>query len=287
MFSRPFHPEQFLRSVIHTEPFLDYCRDRGIPFQHAMGAAVTAADLRRWTVALSELPHDQHAQVELELATVNELAGADGVAHLLDAAGEVFPPTSVPRGAPVSLWYFLHRPACFHDVFFHHEIRDVESWRTAETLPGVAVTDPSAKSAALAEALRSFFQLREGRGHFCTVEATRFPTAPASSARSPTGYSMSMRSPTVDSGCAGAPPRAPGPLRLLSGKRHGPPQVSSPRPRPSHRTLRMLRSGGAGFACRLMRRCVCLGDSQAAVPPAARWARHGTSAREDAPPALP
>jgi hypothetical protein len=177
MFSRPFYPDHFLRSVYGTESFGDYCRDRKIPFEQGASASAKPGDCRRWTAALSQLPHDRHAQVEMELATVNEMAGADGTAHLLEAAGEMLPPESVPRGAALSLWYFLHHPAYFHEVFFHHEIRDVESWRTAEAPPAIALPDLPKKAAALGDALCAFFRLREGAGRFCTVEAHALPSA--------------------------------------------------------------------------------------------------------------
>jgi hypothetical protein len=84
MFAREFHPPRFLRAVAGTEPFRDYCRLRGIPLDEP--GTVGEADVNRWAAAVAALPADTQARIELELAQVNELAGRDGIAHLLDAA---------------------------------------------------------------------------------------------------------------------------------------------------------------------------------------------------------
>src|SRR5436305_1230756 len=106
MFTRRFHPDRFLRSVYGTQPFVDYCRQRHIAFEQTLSTSPGAADLQRWSAALSQLSHEEHAQVELELATVNEMAGRDAVAHLIEAAGEQeLPGDTIPAGAPLALWF--------------------------------------------------------------------------------------------------------------------------------------------------------------------------------------
>lgn len=178
MFTRPFHPDRFLRSVYGTEPFLDYCRQRRIAFEQTLSAALGPGDTRRWAAALAELPHERHAQVELELATVNEMAGGDATAHLLEAAeGKALPPDTIPNGAPVALHFFLHSPSLFREVFLHHEIEEVDSWRTAQAAPGLDAPGLADRAAGLAERLRAYFRPHEATGAFCTVEAHRLQTS--------------------------------------------------------------------------------------------------------------
>lgn len=172
MFVRTFRPDRFLRSVYGTEPFVDYCRDRHIPFLQTADAVMQAADVPRWTDALRQLPAEQQVQVELELAKVNELSGRSGLMHLLEALGGALPPpATIPDGAPLALWFLLHHPQLFHEVFLHEEIREVDSWRMARAPPSLTVADPDEKVAALAVLLKEFFQHSEGTGQFCTVAA--------------------------------------------------------------------------------------------------------------------
>lgn len=178
MFTRTFHPDRFLRSVYGTQPFADYCARRGLPFEQTLSAPLQASDARRWTAVLAQLSHDEHARVELELTKVNEMAGRDALAHLLEAAGgEALPPDSVPGGAPLALWYFLHQAELFHQVFLHHEIRELHSWRTAQAAPGLGTHDLAGRTKALATALREFFRLHEGTAGFCTADAYRLREA--------------------------------------------------------------------------------------------------------------
>lgn len=178
MFTRPFHPERFLHSVYGTEPFADYCRQRRIPFKQRQGTLPGPGDARTWAAVLAQLPHEQHALVELELATVNEMVTSEIIAHLLEVAGETqLPEDTVPGGAPLALWFLVHRTALFHEVFLHHEIEDVDSWRTAEAPPGLFLPDLEDRAEMLAEALPTFFRVREGKRLFCTVEAHRLSEA--------------------------------------------------------------------------------------------------------------
>src|SRR3954466_6432723 len=75
MFSRPFYPDRFLRSVGGTKPFRDYCRLRRIRFERNRAPPSHDRERQRWADALAELPPAQQARVEWELATVNEMAG--------------------------------------------------------------------------------------------------------------------------------------------------------------------------------------------------------------------
>lgn len=173
MFTRPFHPDRFLRSVLGTEPFRDYCRQRRIVFEQGSSSPGVDA-VRRWSAALAELPHEQHGQVELELATVNEMAGTEALTHLAEAVeGRTMPPDSVPRGIPVALWFLVHHPHLFYEIFFRHEVQEVRAWRTARAAKGLAIDDGKDRAAALTEVMRVFFRVHEGTGRFCTVEMQR------------------------------------------------------------------------------------------------------------------
>jgi len=174
MFLRPFHPERFLQSVYGTESFADYCRSRRIPFKQRQDTLPGPGDARRWAAVLAQLPHEQHAQVELELATVNEMALPAATARLLEVAGEAeVPEDAIPGGAPLALWFLVHRAALFKEVFLHHEIEEVDSWRTGQAPRGLTLSDLDDRAAILAEALPAFFRIRTGKQPFCTVEAHR------------------------------------------------------------------------------------------------------------------
>jgi hypothetical protein len=173
MFVRSLHPRRLLRSLYGTGPFIDYCAARHIPFDQTPDGAMTEEHARAWDAALATLAGDRLAVVELELAKVYEVSGRDGTAHLLAAAeGGILPPASVPAGAPLAMFFLLHEPDLFHEVFVRHEIREVRCWRDATTLPGLA-PDARPATAALAAAVQELFRLREGTGKFCAADHCR------------------------------------------------------------------------------------------------------------------
>jgi hypothetical protein len=172
MFTRTFHPDRFLKAVQGTEPFAEYCRRRGLAM--LAGEWQEGTMLRAWKAALQQLSTPAQAIVELELAQANELADCGGIDHLLAAAeGLLLPPDTLPTNAALTLWFLVHHPTLFHEVFLQHEIQEVACWEHARAPAVVAIGELEAASAALAEALRSFYQLREGTGRFCVVEAYR------------------------------------------------------------------------------------------------------------------
>jgi hypothetical protein len=163
MFARTFHSGRFVRRLAGTEPFGDYCQRAEFP------EPPTAAT---WADALTQLPADAQARIEMELGQVNELSGRDGNAHLLAAAGaDAIPPPDVPAGPAVALWYFLHHPDLFQAVFLHHEIREARAWRSGRSARDLAFETLTARTAALADGLRAFFRLGGGDGRFCAVDA--------------------------------------------------------------------------------------------------------------------
>lgn len=183
MFSSVIHPASFLRAVVGTVPFEEYCRLRAIPFAPRPGDGHDRP-LDRWAAALAALPPDAQARVEFELAQVQELSGPDAGAHLLDAAaGGTLPTDDVPGGNPLALWFLVHRPDLFQEVFFHHEVAEVESWRTARAAADLPVGDLAAKARELGEEVRAFFRRSAGTGRFCAVEARRLPDAVCFAAR--------------------------------------------------------------------------------------------------------
>ena len=176
MFSRDFHPTAFLRRLIGSEPFFEYCRERGIPFGEFGGSPHD--DMRRWSDTLRASPKELQAQVELEFAQVNELSGRDGMDHLLASLNEGnMPPTDIPAGTPLSLWFLLHQREVFDTVFLQHEVREVRSWRFARTEPNLSVNELAARTETLAKALRQFFRIESGTGQFCAAEARQVSDA--------------------------------------------------------------------------------------------------------------
>lgn len=170
MFVRSFCSGCFLQNVFGTQPFADYCQQRGIAFgPEASGEQ--GADLRRWVAAFTQLPQEKQAQVELELATVRDLAEQGAITQLLAGLeGKAPPPDSVPGDTALALWFFVRHPALFHEVFLHHETDDAETWWNARAAPDVSLQDLPAKAASLAAGLRGIFQRRDGTGRFCAVD---------------------------------------------------------------------------------------------------------------------
>jgi hypothetical protein len=178
LFTRTFHPRRFLRLVYGTEPFAEYCQSRKIPFEQIVGFPMHEDDWRRWQEVLQALPESEQARVELELAQVNELARRETIALLLEATRERgLPPDSIPGETALALWFFLHHSDLFHEVFLRHEISEVDGWRDARCLPGIALDDLQRKQESLADSLRDFLRAHEGSGRFCAVESFTLPSA--------------------------------------------------------------------------------------------------------------
>lgn len=172
MFLRDFFPGQFLHSVYGTVPFVEYCRQRGVPFEQNEKRPRPADALERWMSALAELPRGSHAAVELDLAKVNELSAEGAMALLLQAAGPgPIPPDSVPSGAPVSLWFLLHRPDVFHEVLMRHESGECMAWRTVRVAAGLPLRNLRAKAVDLETELRGFFRRSDASNPPCAVDA--------------------------------------------------------------------------------------------------------------------
>ncbi len=160
---------RFLRAVHGTDVFQTYCRDRAIPVSGFPSIA-------GWAAALRALPADRRGHVESELAAVHELGGDEGIAHLLEAAGDTAPPPdTVPDGIPLALWFLLHRSDHFWEVFFHHEPQTADPRYVGRAPPGLSVRDPDGRMGSLAAALGSFFRERDGTGRACTAQAYRLP----------------------------------------------------------------------------------------------------------------
>ncbi len=169
-----FDADQFLRSVYGTEPFIDYCRCRGIPFTQVPEGGMPRGDWRRWNNVLAQLSREQRERVEWELAAVNELAGGESLPHLLAAIeGQELPSDLIPNGAAIAVWFLLHHPDAFRTVYLNQEILEAGTWRNAQVRSGLAIENLAEVGKALAASLREFFRLREGIGRFCAVEASR------------------------------------------------------------------------------------------------------------------
>jgi hypothetical protein len=167
MFARSFHLSRFLRAVSGTEPFRDYCRSKDLAIPHT-DRTVT----EEWTAAVSCLPSDAQVRIEFELAQVNELSSRGAIDQLLGASrGSVFPADDVPFGPALALWFYVHQPDAFREVFFHHEVTEAHAWRSAIGKAGLAPATIAARATVLGEELRQFFHRDYGIGRFGAVEA--------------------------------------------------------------------------------------------------------------------
>jgi hypothetical protein len=173
MLTRTYLPRQLVRHLYGTEPFADYCQQRGIGFPQVPGHAMGQGDETQWRQALHALPESEQARVELELAQVNELADPHAIALLTEACnGNDLPPDSVTGDAARSLWFFLHHPTPFREVLLRQEVAEIGTWRVAQG-PAVLPIEPMLnRREALAESLREFFLSHDGSGQYCVVEGS-------------------------------------------------------------------------------------------------------------------
>jgi hypothetical protein len=179
MFIRPLSLHRFLNSLRKSSVFAEYCAARGIPWTESRDQRDDDSGMRRWMQAIAELPPEKASQIELELAMVNELSGRDAAAHLVDAAAGTLPPDEIVAGPQTALWFLLRQPRLFREVFFHHVIREADAWRMGRSQPGIDLRSLGVKATELRESLCEFFQVSEGTGKFCMVEAKVMPHAVA------------------------------------------------------------------------------------------------------------
>lgn len=167
-----------------TTIFRAYCRSRGLDRAHSLESRVRPPDVPWAVAAIARLPPAQRGAVERELAALDELHGPGGIAHLLEAAGDACPPPEcIPDGSPVALWFLLHRPDVFWEVYFHHEARDPDVWHTARTAAGVRIDDVDGRGSSLGRAISELFERHEGTGRYCVVQPFHLPGATAFVAR--------------------------------------------------------------------------------------------------------
>src|SRR4051812_16291213 len=107
MFTRNFSSSCFLQNVFGTQPFLDYCQDRNIALTQVLSSPMQRDDLRLWVTALTQLPPEKQAAVELELATVSDMAEHGSIAQLLKGIqGRSLPSDLIPGNTALALWFF-------------------------------------------------------------------------------------------------------------------------------------------------------------------------------------
>ncbi len=174
MFVRNFCSSCFLENVLATEPFAEYCAQRGIPFTRELSSATRHEDLRRWRVALEQVPREKQAQIELELAKVRDMADHGAIAQLLTALdGHATHPTAIPGDTALALWFFLRQPDLFHEVFLHLETQDADAWWNAHATADLTLTELPRLTDQFAAGLKALFQQHEGAGTYCAVDARR------------------------------------------------------------------------------------------------------------------
>jgi hypothetical protein len=137
----------------------------------------------------------------VEVAAVHELGGREGALHLLEASRGAPPPAAVPDGAPLALWFLLHRPGTFWEVYLHHEPQEVDLRYIGRAAAGLALPALSRRAGTLAAALTAFFRGHDGSGRSCSAAAYRIPDGVYVAAR------VSRRRPLEDHGPGTRPVR--------------------------------------------------------------------------------
>jgi hypothetical protein len=164
---------RFLRTVAGTAVFRAYCRARQIPLPKT---AVSPTGAAAWAKSLAAVPRDRRERIGAEVAAVHELGGGEGVLHLIEASrGAPPPPAAVPDGAPLALWFLLHRPETFWEVYLHHEPREADLRFVGRAAAGLSVPGLPRRAGALAAALTAFFRAHDGTGRTGAATAYRIP----------------------------------------------------------------------------------------------------------------
>jgi hypothetical protein len=160
-----------LRELYGTDLFEEYCRRRKIRLQQVVGFLMTEMDEVRWKDALRSLSEEEQAQIDLELLQVQELGRTETLELLVVALkGKNLPSDTIVHGAPLSLWFFLHHPRLFQEVYFQRELEEMRAWRVAKIPASLSVQDALKATKTLAGQLRRLFQGKEGIGRFSVVE---------------------------------------------------------------------------------------------------------------------
>ncbi len=170
--------DRFLQGVYRSALFRAYCRDRGIALARPLPRRPWDETIRWWVETVNGLPKECRAQVEWEQLAVSELGTQEGSNHLLEAAdGSGLPPAGVPRGAPLALWFLLHDPVLFREVYRHHDDRPSDVWYAVRAPRGLPLPDPRRVEEPLAARLGAFFRESTGACTCCAVAAHRIPEA--------------------------------------------------------------------------------------------------------------
>lgn len=163
VFAREFEWRRFVHGVWATAPMRDYCARHGVPCPKMGPHPPTAADEFTGWAAYRALDRDTQAAIEFDARRVNELATPDANALLLEAAGdEAKPPPDVPAGQALSLWYFLHHPALFREVFHRYRSTPIGVWRFGRATPGLMPDRLQDWAATLTALLPTVFEDRTG-----------------------------------------------------------------------------------------------------------------------------
>jgi hypothetical protein len=174
MLRRRFLLNRTLRALVGTEPFSEYCASRGISFAVRSNSTIEGDIEAAWREALTMLPPEKQAEIELELAQVNELAHRGGIYSLIDACAERdLPADLIPGEAAQALWFLVRHPDVFQEVFFHEEVQEVESWQNARAAPGIGIDDHRTARRSFEQAITGFFRAHEGTGRYCASHSYR------------------------------------------------------------------------------------------------------------------
>lgn len=173
MLRRTIELGRFLRSVQGTEVLREYCAQRGIDFiPHAEGGET---DVEHWQHAVARLSPARQADFELEVAQVQELSNRESIYHLIDACAEQGLPADLIVGEVAqALWFLVHQPGIFQEVYFSEATLESQSWQNAQATPGIHVPSDGGRRTAFERELKHFFQIQESNGRFVASQSYAF-----------------------------------------------------------------------------------------------------------------
>lgn len=131
MVTRRFDMVRFLMRVYQSTPFREYCKSQHLTFPQPKSASPSSL-WQSWQKATRGLSPEQQQQIEHEFALISEVANAQAVDRLNEALRNP-PPITIPAGAPLALWCFLHEKETFRFLLLRQGSSPTKRWHHAQT----------------------------------------------------------------------------------------------------------------------------------------------------------
>jgi hypothetical protein len=177
--ARQYSPRNFLRQAPNAL-LARYFHERGLLTEFDI-ASLPETDIQPLFDASASLPPERAAEVNSDFQLVHALADDQGIQAMLDEGefhgldlASAF--ESMPGFYDKALWTLLEHPRVAEVAYRFREADRFPTsfWvRRREGLPAVEPRDDDEAQAELAQALASYFRLKEGRGRECLVEVYR------------------------------------------------------------------------------------------------------------------